>query len=192
MITGITSEIFATVFRVQALLIMISVYILPEKNFRSLVNACTYQTGSQENCCFKQSTCSDFFLTFSHIIHCRTCKHKRQTFLKKTDWRSVLHRISNLKKYLIDKQKQTTMKAISEIDNQIQLLTSIELVTQYLLFFFCVISLPGLILILLIISNVETFSKFLYNLSNNWRETIVRSHSHPLSRPLFICFMCYV
>ena len=192
-ITGITSEIFATVFRVQVLLIMISVYILPEKIVRSLVNACIYQTGNKENCCFKRSTCSDFFFPFSHIMRFRTCKHKRQNLVLKTDWRSVLNRFSNFKTKFLDKQKQTGNKVSSESNNQIQLPTSTELVvTHYLLFCLCVISLPGLILILLIISKVETFSKVLYNLPNNWREKIVWSHSHPLSRHHYLYVLCVI
>lgn len=54
-------------------------------------------------------------------------------------------------------------------------------VIQYLVFGLSVISLPGLIVLYLVIPKIQIFTKLLYNLSNDWLENVVSYHSHLFS-----------
>ena len=54
-------------------------------------------------------------------------------------------------------------------------------IIQYLVFGLSVISLPGLIILYLVIPRIQMFTKFLYNLSDDWLENMVLFHSYLFS-----------
>ena len=137
-------------------------YVLPEEIVCSLVNI--YEQGNDENDFMKQNTDSDSFLNFFHIMCFRTCKHKRQRLVLKKNWKNVLNRISNLKKkysnhFCTNKNHQSSNETSSKM--QVSALTQItSKLFQYLVFSLSVISLPGLIIMYLLIPKVNFFLNF--------------------------------
>ena len=112
----------ATAFRVQCSLILISLHILPKEIVSTLTSI--YQLQNKGNDVFKQTVHSDYFLNFLHIMRFRTRKHKRQNLIFKSNWRSVLNRISNFRtKYKFhactDRSKQTEREESDKTDNLI-------------------------------------------------------------------------
>ena len=73
------------------------------------------------------------------------------------------------------KQKQASQTKLTR-----QSSTEIKII-QYLVFGLSVICLPGLIILYLAIPKIQIFTKFLYNLSDDWLENMVLSHSYLFS-----------
>ena len=176
--------ILATVLRVQCSLIIISMHVLPEKIVGSLVGI--YEQQNNKDDFPKQKTCSDSFLTFLHIMRFRTLKHKKQRLVLNKNWKHALNRISNFQKKLRNHscsvKNRTTKTSESNKTNKITLCSLTEInIIQYLVFSLSVISLPGLIILYLVIPKIQIFTKFLYNLSDDWLENVVLSHSYLFS-----------
>lgn len=176
----------ATVFRVQCSLILISLHLLPKEIVSTLTGI--YQLQNKGNDVFKQTAHSDYFFNFLHIMRFRTRKHKRQNLIFKSNWRSVLNRISNFRtKYKFhactDRSKQTEREESDKTDNLMPVSTRTDLIQLYFVFSLCVISLPGLLIIIyLIVPKLQSFCQFLYNLSEDWLEKMVLSHSNHFSK----------
>ena len=178
--------ILATVLRVQCSFIIISMHVLPEKIVGSLVGI--YEQKKSEDDFLKEKTCSDPLLNFLHVMRFRTVKHKKQRLVLNKNWKYVLNRISNFKKKYINhsgsvKNHKTKAKQSNKNDKiPVTVCSTTEVnVIQYLVFGLSVISLPGLILLYLVIPKIQTFTKFLYNLSDDWLENVVLFHSYLFS-----------
>ena len=134
----LVSVLLATAVRVQCLLLMVSLHVLPKEIISSLAGMCEPQPSSKYQCP-KQIVHSDYFLKFFHIMRFRTLKHKRQNLFLKSNWRSVLNRISNFqlknKTYACtDKGKQPEENESNNmVDNS--MLKSIQ---TYVVFCICV------------------------------------------------------
>ena len=179
--------ILATVLRVQCSLIIISMHVLPEKIVGSLVGI--YEQKKSEDDFLKEKKCSDPLLNFLHVMRFRTGKHKKQRLVLNKNWKHVLNRISNFKKkYILNhscsvKSHKTKAKQSNKNDKlPVSVCSTTEVnVIQYLVFGLSVISLPGLIVLYLVIPKIQIFTKFLYNLSDDWLENVVLFHSYLFS-----------
>ena len=172
--------ILATVLRVQCSLIIISMHVLPEKIVASLVGI--YNQRNIEDDFPEEKACSDSILNFFHVMRFRTLKHKKQRLVLNKNWKHVLNRISNFKKKLRNhtcSAKSCEPKA-SQSNKAVSSSTKIDII-QYLVFGLSVISLPGLIILYLVIPRIQMFTKFLYNLSDDWLENMVLFHSYLFS-----------
>ena len=112
----------------------------------------------------------------------RTLKHKKQRLVLNKNWKHDLNRISNFKKKLRNhtcSAKSCETKA-SQSNKAVSSSTKIDII-QYLVFGLSVISLPGLIILYLVIPRIQMFTKFLYNLSDDWLENMVLFHSYLFS-----------
>ena len=159
-------------------------HVLHEKIVGSLVGI--YEQGNNEDAFPKEKTCSASLLNFLHVMRFRTLKHKKQRLVLNKNWKHVLNRISNFKKKFRNhscsvKNHETNMKQSNKND-KITVCSSTEgNIIQYLVFSLTVISLPGLIILYLVIPKIQMFTKFLYNLSDDWLENVVLSHSYLFS-----------
>ena len=90
----LVSIVLETAARVQCLLLMVSLHVLPKEIICSLASMCEPQPSSKYQCT-KKIAHSNYFLNFFQIMCFRTLKHKRQKLFLKTTWRSVLNRVSN-------------------------------------------------------------------------------------------------
>lgn len=174
--------ILATILRVQCSLIIISMHVLPDKILGCLVGI--YNQKRSEDDFLKEKTCSDPLLNFLHVMRFRTNKHKKQRLVLNKNWKQVLKRIVNFKKKFINHScsaKNHKAKAKQSNKND-EITVCLEVnVIQYLVFGLSVISLPGLIVLYLVIPKIQIFTKFLYNLSDDWLENVLLSHSYLFS-----------
>ena len=111
---------------------------------------------------------------------------KKQRLVLNKNWKHVLSRISNFKKKLGNHASSVknceTKASQSNKTNKTTVSSSTELkIIQYLVFGLSVICLPGLIILYLAIPKIQIFTKFLYNLSDDWLENMVLSHSYLFS-----------
>ena len=76
--------------------------------------------------------------------------------------------------------------------NQKKTFAFVQTVFVYLLICLSVMSLPGLILIYILIPKVQTFSQLLYNLTDNWLENLVSFHLFLYSGFHYLYIICVI